>query len=76
MRLFWEIKKKIVRTGANRGKALNLLRTNLQAETAEELWSKYILQLTEAESSFRALKSELSISGLCFTSWSRASRRT
>jgi hypothetical protein len=37
-----------------------LLRTNLAAETAEELWSKY-MQLTEAEASFRALKSELSI---------------
>src|SRR5258707_4209279 len=37
-----------------------LLRTNLQAETAEELWAKY-MQLTEAEASFRALKSELSI---------------
>jgi len=37
-----------------------LLRTNIQAETAEQLWSKY-MQLTEAESSFRALKSELSI---------------
>jgi hypothetical protein len=37
-----------------------MLRTNLQAETAEELWSKY-MQLTEAEASFRALKSELSI---------------
>ena len=37
-----------------------LLRTNLQADTAEELWSKY-MQLTEAEASFRALKSELSI---------------
>src|SRR5450631_4693564 len=37
-----------------------LLRTNLKAETAEELWSKY-MQLTEAEASFRALKSELSI---------------
>src|SRR5207247_2936948 len=35
-------------------------RTNLQAETPEELWSKY-MQLTEAEASFRALKSELSI---------------
>ena len=29
-------------------------------ETAEELWSKY-MQLTEAEASFRALKSELSV---------------
>src|SRR5207249_1940300 len=37
-----------------------LLRTNLKAETAEELWSQY-MQLTEAEASFRALKSELSI---------------
>jgi hypothetical protein len=37
-----------------------LLRTNLKADTAEELWSKY-MQQTEAEASFRALKSELSI---------------
>jgi transposase len=37
-----------------------LLRTNLQGETARELWKKYI-QLTEAEAAFRALKSELSI---------------
>ena len=37
-----------------------LLRTNLQADTAEQLWSKY-MQLTEAEASFRALKSELAI---------------
>ena len=37
-----------------------VLRTNLQAGTAEELWSRY-MQLTEAEASFRALKSELSI---------------
>jgi transposase len=37
-----------------------LLRTNLQAGTAEELWSHY-MRLTEAEASFRALKSELSI---------------
>ncbi len=37
-----------------------LLRTNLTAETAEELWAKY-MQLTEAEACFRALKSELSI---------------
>jgi transposase len=36
------------------------LRTNLQAGTAEELWSRY-MQLTEAEASFRVLKSELSI---------------
>jgi len=37
-----------------------LLRTNLQAEDAEQLWKKYI-QLTEVEAAFRALKSELSI---------------
>src|SRR5207247_1997489 len=35
-------------------------KANRQAETPEELWSKY-MQLTEAEASFRALKSELSI---------------
>ena len=40
-----------------------LLRTNLQAGTAQELWSRY-MQLTEAEASFRALKSELSIQRL------------
>ena len=37
-----------------------MLRTNLQGGTAQELWSRY-MQLTEAEASFRALKSELSI---------------
>ncbi len=37
-----------------------LLRTNLQAESAAELWTKY-MQLTEAEAAFRALKSALSI---------------
>jgi transposase len=59
IRLFWQMKEdrkswRDAREGAY------LLRTNLQAETAEELWSKY-MQLTEAEASFRALKSELSI---------------
>jgi len=59
VRLFWQIKEdrknwREAREGAY------LLRTNLQAETAEQLWSKY-MQLTEAEASFRALKSELSI---------------
>jgi hypothetical protein len=38
----------------------HMLRSNLPADSAEELWSKY-MQLTEAEASFRALKSELSI---------------
>jgi hypothetical protein len=37
-----------------------LLRTNLEGQTAEELWTKYI-QLTQAEAAFRALKSELAI---------------
>lgn len=37
-----------------------LLRTNLEGQPAEELWTKYI-QLTEAEAAFRALKSELAI---------------
>jgi len=37
-----------------------MLRTNLQAGTAEELWSQ-CMQLTEAEASFRTLKSELYI---------------
>jgi transposase len=59
IRLHWEIKEdrkawRGLREGAY------MLRTNLQAGTAEELWSRY-MQLTEAEASFRALKSELSI---------------
>jgi transposase len=37
-----------------------LLRTNLTAATAAELWEKY-MQPTEVEAAFRALKSELSI---------------
>jgi transposase len=37
-----------------------LLRTNLRAESAAELWTKY-MQLTEAEAAFRALESALSI---------------
>lgn len=58
-RLVWEIKAerkqwRDLREGAY------LLRTNVQAESAEELWSKY-MQLTEAEASFRVLKSELQI---------------
>src|SRR5580700_3473813 len=58
-RLAWEMKAerkawRDLREGAY------MLRTNLQANSTEELWSKY-MQLTEAEASFRALKSELSI---------------
>jgi transposase len=59
VRLFWEIKEDRKNWRESREGAY-LLRTNLTAETAEELWSKY-MQLTEAEASFRALKSELSI---------------
>ncbi len=59
VRLHWAIKEdrkiwRALREGAY------MLRTNLQTGTAEELWSRY-MQLTEAEASFRALKSELSI---------------
>jgi transposase len=59
VRLHWSIKEhrtvwRSLREGAY------MLRTNLQAGTAEELWSRY-MQLTEAEASFRALKSELSV---------------
>lgn len=59
VRLFWEMKKE-GKTWRELREGVYMLRTNLQAETAEELWSKY-MQLTEAEASFRALKSELSI---------------
>jgi transposase len=58
LRLFWEIKedRKLWR-GLREG--AYMLRTNLDG-TAEELWSKY-MQLTEAEASFRVLKTELAI---------------
>jgi transposase len=59
VRLFWQIKEDRRNWRESREGAY-LLRTNLKAETAEELWSKY-MQLTEAEASFRALKSELSV---------------
>ena len=57
--LLWEMKKdkeawRDLREGAY------MLRTNLQADSVEQMWSMY-MQLTEAEASFRALKSELSI---------------
>jgi transposase len=59
MRLHWAVKEdRQVWRGLREG--AYMLRTNLQAATAEELWSRY-MQLTEAETSFRALKSELSI---------------
>jgi len=59
VRLFWQIKEDRKSWRESREGAY-LLRTNLKAETAEELWSKY-MQLTEAEASFGALKSELSV---------------
>src|SRR6202051_1005930 len=59
VRLFWQMKEDRKNWRESREGAY-LLRTNLKAETAEELWSKY-MQLTEAEASFRAWKSELSI---------------
>jgi transposase len=59
VRLFWQIKEGHQKWRETR-EGTYLLRTNLQAASAEELWSKY-MQLTEAEASFRALKSELSI---------------
>src|SRR6266536_2235138 len=59
VRLFWQVKAdrqnwRKLREGSY------MLRTNLKANTAEQLWSQY-MQLTEAEAVFRALKSELSI---------------
>src|SRR5688500_3432807 len=59
VRLFWEIKEER-KTWRGLREGAYMLRTNLQAGTAEELWFRY-MQLTEAEASFRALKSELSI---------------
>jgi transposase len=59
LRLFWQMREDRRRWREAREGAY-LLRTNLPAETPEELWSKY-MQLTEAEASFRALKSELAV---------------
>jgi hypothetical protein len=59
VRLFWQIKEDRQNWRESREGAY-LLRTNLKAETAEQLWSKY-MQLTEAEASSWALKSELSV---------------
>jgi transposase len=59
VRLFWQIKEDR-RNWRQAREGAYLLRTNLTADSAEELWSKY-MQLTEAEASFRALKSELSV---------------
>src|SRR5205823_2774265 len=59
VRLSWQVKEDRKSWRESREGAY-MLRTNLQANSAAELWSKY-MQLTEAEASFRALKSELSI---------------
>jgi transposase len=59
VRLVWEMKAERKQWRDTREGAY-LLRTNLQTDSAEELWTKY-MQLTEAEASFRVLKSELSI---------------
>ena len=59
VRLFWEIKKDRQDWRSQR-EGTYMLRTNLKIDKAEDLWSMY-MQLTEAEASFRALKSELSI---------------
>jgi transposase len=59
VRLVWQMKEDRKRWRELREGAY-MLRTDLQADTAEQLWSKY-MQLTEAEAAFRALKSELSI---------------
>jgi transposase len=59
VRLSWQVKKDR-QTWRESREGAYLLRTNIKAETAEGLWAKY-MQLTEAEASFRALKSELSI---------------
>lgn len=59
VRLFWQIQEDRETWRESREGAY-LPRTNLQAQTAEDPWTKY-MQLTEAEAAFRALKSELSI---------------
>lgn len=59
VRLFWEIKKER-KTWRDLREGAYLLRTNLEVGSAEQLWAQY-MQLTEAEASFRVLKSELSI---------------
>ncbi|MCL5746073.1 MAG: IS1634 family transposase [Acidobacteria bacterium] len=59
VRLSWEMKEDR-KTWREAREGSYLLRTNVRAESAEELWAKY-MQLTEAEAAFRALKSELSV---------------
>lgn len=59
VRLFWHLRAERLAWRQMREGAY-LLRTNLRAESAQQLWSMY-MQLTEAEAAFRALKSELAI---------------
>jgi len=59
LRLDWQMLAER-RTWQETREGAYLLRTNLVAESAAELWTKY-MQLTEAEAAFRALKSALSI---------------
>jgi len=59
VRLEWRLKEER-KTWRDLREGTYMLRTKLAAGSAEELWSKY-MQRTEAEASFRALKSELSI---------------
>lgn len=58
-RLVWSVKPEQQKWRKAREGAY-MLRTNLTAESAAELWQKY-MQLTEVEAAFRALKSELAI---------------
>jgi len=59
VRLFWHLRAERLAWRQMREGAY-LLRTNLRAESPQQLWTMY-MQLTEAEAAFRALKSELSI---------------
>jgi hypothetical protein len=59
VRLTWQMKEDRKQWRESREGAY-LLRGNLTAETAEEMWSK-CMRLTEAEVSFRGLKSGLSV---------------
>jgi transposase len=57
--LTWQWNKERLRNSRKRDGAY-LLRTNMEAVDHESLWQQYI-QLTEVESAFRCLKSEMSI---------------
>jgi len=59
LRVDWQMRPER-RTWQESREGAYLLRTNLQADSAAELWTKY-MQLTEAEAVFRVLKSGLSI---------------